>query len=433
MRGLTPATLRGRLALLALATTAIWVTLLTVVFNLALHTQLRRQSDDLLRTRAAAVAATLQTRPDGRIRVLEPSDDRVLDVGAWIYQGHTAIERPRAPRGLQASADRMAGQRKTFMDVKAPYAWRVYSLPVMSEGRRVGTVVSAVDLDPYSDLARLALAGSAVLALLLLVGVYPLTRAVVRGALRPVTQMSEQAAQWGEHETHHRFGTEHRPAELAGLARNLDQLLDRLSAVLRHERQLTAELSHELRTPLAQITAEIDWLIARNRTAGERDASHQAIAASAATMQRICESLLAIPTDQVRGRCPLLHLARDVAERSTQGPPIVVVGEDVTAGVPASLVERILAPLLDNARRYARTQITVECTADVEIIITDDGPGVPVELRDAVFEPGRRANPDDGHDGVGLGLALARRLARTADGDIAIDAAGRFVISLPRG
>jgi signal transduction histidine kinase len=150
-------------------------------------------------------------------------------------------------------------------------------------------------------------------------------------------------------------------------------------------------------------------------------------------MQRICESLLTIPTDQVRGRCSLLHLARGLAERSAEGPPIVVAGKDVTAGVPANLVERILVPLLDNARRYARNQITVACTADVEIIVTDDGPGVPVELRNAVFEPGRRANPDDGHDGVGLGLALARRLARTADGDITIDAAGRFVISLPRG
>jgi signal transduction histidine kinase len=433
MRGLAPATLRGRLALIALATTAIWVTLLTVVFNLALHAQLRRQADDLLRTRAAAVAATLQTLPNGHIRVLEPSDDRALDVGVWIYQGYTAIERPRAPGGLQTSADHMAGQRRTFMDLKMPYAWRVYALPVISEGRRVGTVVSAVDLDPYSDLARLVLAGSAVLALLLLFGVYLLTRAVVRGALRPVTQMSEQATQWGEHGTHHRFGAEHRPAELAGLARNLDQLLDRLSAVLRHEQQLTAELSHELRTPLAQITAEIDWLIARNRTAAEQDTSHQAIAASAATMQRICESLLTIPTDQVQGRCSLLHLARDVAERSLEGPPIAVTGMDVTAGVPANLVERILAPLIDNARRYARNQITVECTAEVEIIVTDDGPGVPLELRDAVFEPGRRANPGDGHTGVGLGLALARRLARTADGDVAIDTAGRFVISLPPG
>ncbi|WP_285619378.1 hypothetical protein [Actinoallomurus iriomotensis] len=98
------------------------------------------------------------------------------------------------------------------------------------------------------------------------------------------------------------------------------------------------------------------------------------------------------PAVQVRGRCSPLHLARDLAERSTEGPPIVVAGNDVTAGVPANLVERILVPLLNNARRYARNQITVECTADVEIIITDDGPG-----------------------------------------DIAIDAAGRFVISLPRG
>jgi two-component system, OmpR family, heavy metal sensor histidine kinase CusS len=95
------------------------------------------------------------------------------------------------------------------------------------------------------------------------------------------------------------------------------------------------------------------------------------------------------------------------------------------AGVPANLVERMPVPLLNNARRYARSQITMECTADVEIIITDDGPGVPAEFRDAVFEPGWRAQPDDGHDGVGL--ALARRLARTADGDIILDATGRFI------
>jgi hypothetical protein len=90
MKGLAPASLRGRLTLVALATTASWVTLLTVIFNLALHTQLRRQADDLLQTRAAAVAATLQTWPDGHIRVLEPPTTAL-----WTSEsGSTRVTQP---------------------------------------------------------------------------------------------------------------------------------------------------------------------------------------------------------------------------------------------------------------------------------------------------------------------------------------------------
>jgi signal transduction histidine kinase len=310
----------------------------------------------------------------------------------------------------------------------------------------VGTVVTLVGLDPYRSTARSALAGSTVFALLLLGGVYVVTRAVVGSALRPVGEMSAQAAQWSEHGTSRRFGGDRHPAELTGLAANLDELLDRLAAVLRHEQQLTAELSHELRTPLAKITAETDWLIARPRSAAEQRTSHEAIAAGAATMRRICEALLSeagTPYDPVPGQCVLSEVARELARLSAedhpQAPPVIVVGDAATAGVSAVLAERILTPLLDNARRYAERQITVECAprpGGVEIAVTDDGPGVPEEIGTAVFEAGRRADPADGHDGVGLGLALARRLARSAGGDItlAASAAGaRFVVSLPHG
>jgi signal transduction histidine kinase len=107
--------------------------------------------------------------------------------------------------------------------------------------------------------------------------------------------------------------------------------------------------------------------------------------------------------------------------------------------VSAAVAERILTPLLDNARRYAKLTITVDCApvpGGVEVIVADDGPGVPGELGPAVFEPGRRADPADGHDGAGLGLALARRLARAAGGDIELAATRTgacFVVTLPAG
>ncbi|MEU2872876.1 sensor histidine kinase [Streptomyces olivoreticuli] len=97
----------------------------------------------------------------------------------------------------------------------------------------------------------------------------------------------------------------------------------------------------------------------------------------------------------------------------------------LTAGVSPAVAERILAPLLDNARPEG-----------VRVVAADDGPGVPDGAHDAIFEPGHRAQPADGHDGAGLGLPLARRLTRAAGGELTLEPAARgarFVVTLPPG
>jgi signal transduction histidine kinase len=441
-----PATLRDRLALLALATTTIWVVVLTVCCNVALAAKLRQQADELLRTRAVAVSATVEARPGGILIVDEPADDRSLDIGVWIFQGHRLIEGSTAGSHPHAAAERLAGHGPAFAETAEPYASRLYALPLRYGDRQEGTIVTAVGLDPYRSIAHVVLAGSIGLALLLLGGIYLVARTVVGRALRPVAEMSAQAGRWSERGAAERFGTTARPTELASLAANFDELLDRLSAVLRYEQRQAAELSHELRTPLARITAETDWLTARPRSAVEQRASHQAIAAAATAMQRICESLLSearTRSGQLPGRCALPDLARRLAAESAgdhpDAPPITVLGTSATAGVSAGVAERVLIPLLDNARRYAVRTITVECAqlpGGVAVTVRDDGPGVPEEVGAEVFEPGRRGDPADGHDGAGLGLALARRLARAAGGDIALadtDGGAEFVVTLPGG
>ncbi|QXE39537.1 sensor histidine kinase [Streptomyces sp. GMY02] len=458
LQRLGPRTLRGRLALIALATSVLWIAVLTTVFNLALDSRLHGQADEVLRTRAEAVAATVDARPDGRLTVREPTEDQALDAGVWIYEGGRAIELPpNVPPALQRQADALAGHGTRFAETTSPSATRFYALPVAAlpatggggeagSGGQAGTVITSVSLDPYVSTADSALAGSIALSLVLLGGVYLLTRLVVRRALRPVGDMSAQAAEWSKAGVAERFGEGGRPAELVSLAANLDELLDRLAAVLRHEQRQAADISHELRTPLARITAETEWLARRPRTADEQRASHEAIASAAATMGRICETLLSearTRTGQTPGSCDVLALARELARRGTDGPPrtppVEVRGGPATAGVSTALAERILSPLLDNARRYAAHTVVIECAATtgaVRVTVADDGPGVPVEFRDSLFEPGRRATPGDGHDGAGLGLALARRLARAAGGDIALDAGhagARFTVTLPAG
>ncbi|MDL4818668.1 sensor histidine kinase [Actinomadura opuntiae] len=431
-----PGTLRGRLAFLALVTTAAWVVLLTLLFNVLLGGRLRADADDLLRTRAEAAASTVQVLPGGTLKIAEPADDSALDTDIWIYQGTRAVERPAGQPWLQRKADTLAGSTTGFTTTGEI---RLYTRPISAAGRRAGTVVTAVGLNSYHRMLTSALTGSIVLALLLLLGVYAVTRAVVGRALQPVAEMTGQAADWSGHDLGRRFGTGRRPAELSALAAGLDELLDRLSLVLRHEQQWSAELSHELRTPLSRIVAEADWLSRRPRSAEGHRAALDVIKGAAEEMQRICETLLAEARTRgtrLPGRCALSAMAVDLAARwPTTGPRLTLqtLAEELTAGSPPEIVERLLAPLLDNARRYAATTVVLRVEPGVRIVVHDDGDGVPEAVRDRVFEPGFRAEPADGHPGAGLGLALARRLARSAGGDLTLEGRAAFVVALPPG
>lgn len=429
-----PASLRGRLTALALLTTAGWMLALTAGFNLFLGARLHAEANDLLRSRAAAVTATVQMKPGGRLTVHDSPDDGALDTGIWIYQGHRAVERSRAPAVVQKRADGLVGAGRRFARLNSP-GIRFYARPIMDGRRQAGTTVVAVSTDPYRRAAHVALAASAGLTLMILIGVSIVTRTVIGRALGPVAQMSAQAAEWSEHQTDRRFGTARRPAELAALAANLDELLNRLATALRHERRLSAELSHELRTPLTRIGAEAELLLARPRSAAEQRAAHQAIGEGVDEMRDIVETLLSTARADVpgaTGRCDAAGVVARLAERTRsdrpEGPEVQVrpVDAECPVGAPEETVERIVTPVLTNALRYATNRITIAVAGEdrdgrgVRIAVSDDGPGVPAELVTTLFEPGRRGDPDDGHDGAGLGLALARRLARSTGGEIVL-------------
>ena len=94
--------------------------------------------------------------------------------------------------------------------------------------------------------------------------------------------------------------------------------------------------------------------------------------------------------------------------------------------------------MLENACRYGSTQVRIDIRTENSSIVyavEDDGPGVAAEERERIFEPGIRGTAArEGEQGAGLGLALARRLARTIDGDVVADreaSGGRFLIRLP--
>jgi len=381
------------------------------------------------------------------VAIHDRGSDSAIDRGTWTFQGRRLIEGPAVKTVLGGQAQALAGRGARFVETDQPDPVRFYARPVLSHGRKVATVVSSVELTPYAQTRRAALLGSALLAVSLLVGVFLVLRLAVSRALSPVQAMTRQAAAWSVGDSAGRFGQEARPTELGDLAATLDALLARLAAVLRHEQQLGAELSHELRTPLSRIIAETDLLREGVHSAEDLAAGHASIVHDAEEMRDILETLLATArtgTGAPTGSCDAVEVVRSLAARTvetTSHKTVVVVQKpgDTIAGVDAAVLERALAPVLDNALRYAVREVHIEVhggPGTVMVDVLDDGPGIPESSLAHVFEPGRRADPTDGHTGAGLGLALARRLLVASGGGIAASSSplgAVFHLTLPQG
>jgi signal transduction histidine kinase len=437
-----PRTLRGRITAVGFVIAAVTIAVLTVAFNVALGRGVDSDANSRLRAQAAAAATTVAVS-GGRLQVRESPYDAALDRAVWVYAGTHAVERPAGGPRLQRSADALAGSSRVFRDLPEQ-EYRLYALPLNVGGRQVGTIVTAVSLAAYDRTSDFALLASLALAALLLAAVAGLTWALVGRALSPVRDMTRSAASWSAHGDAQRFGVTPRPDELGELARTFDALMDRVAASLRHEQRLSAELSHELRTPLARITAEVELLQRRRRAAAERAEAYASIGRSAQQMSEILETLMAAARADAgldTGRCDVVAVLDELAHHWPTGTVALSTGPAgpaVTAGVDREVVQRILAPLLDNARRHARTRVELTTTATagrVLVTVADDGPGLPDEVLEHLFEPGARVGDVNGHGGAGLGLALSRRLARAAGGDVRAERASlggaAFRVELP--
>jgi signal transduction histidine kinase len=275
---------------------------------------------------------------------------------------------------------------------------------------------------------------------------------LIRRALGPISQMTRQAAEWSEHDIDRRFGMGPPRDEFTLLAFTLDGLLDRLASSLRHEQRLSAELSHELRTPLANVAAQAQYAVRHTEPTPEGREVLENILLSTHQMTKTLDTLIAA----ARGSLDLHGATSDATEAARavaaacsvlagdEGVEIVISAPPDAVGVAAEqhLVERVLAPLVENGCRHASERVRLLIRAGptgVEVIVEDDGDGIPGDDLDRIFAPGWQGQAGQQGAtkvvGAGLGLALARRLARSAGGDVRAepsDTGAQFVVRLPR-
>jgi signal transduction histidine kinase len=275
---------------------------------------------------------------------------------------------------------------------------------------------------------------------------------LARRAMRPIaalTQTARTIAETGDPEM--RVPKPRAEDEVAELAVTLDDMLHALAAsrtetelALARQRQFVADASHELRTPLTSILANLELLA--DVLEGEQGEAARSALRSSQRMRRLVADLLLLARADAKRDLPHepTDLGRVVVEAAAELGPVadgheldVNAETAVVAGSPDEL-HRLALNLMENAIKHTPpgTHVRAEverANGHVVLTVADDGPGIPDDLRDRIFERFTRGDGDRGGS-FGLGLSIVRAVAESHNGTVALapgEHGARFVVTLP--
>ncbi len=279
--------------------------------------------------------------------------------------------------------------------------------------------------------------------LLLVVG---LTTWLLTGrALRPVVRMSREAARISLSEINRRLPIPLARDEVNRLAISLNEMLSRLEDSVSRQRRFVADASHELKSPLAALRTMVE--VSEREEPGNEVWTD--LSSEIRRMQRLVDDLLYLARhDETRAASEVVELELDklvlaesagLAQRTglevdSEGVvPVIVTGEP-------DRLNQLIRNLTDNASHHARGCIwlaTGQRDGMALLTVSDDGPGVPPEERERIFERFVRLDESRDRDtgGTGLGLAVARAIARNHHGDLrlvdSLHGGATFEVRLP--
>lgn len=316
---------------------------------------------------------------------------------------------------------------------------------------RNGTVLVTVtgDLGDVEESASALRRALAVTIPLLAAVLAALVWRLVGRTLRPVEQIRKEVEEIGGTHLDRRVPEPVTADEVGRLARTMNQMLERIEAATEQQRRFVADAAHELRSPLARLRSSLEVDIAHPGTA-DAGRTLESLHEEVVGLQRLVEDLLLLARSDAGADGPAatweaVDLDDMVMEEATRMRSAGVTVD--TSGVSAAQVRgdglqlaRAVRNLAENAARHAGNRVTFELgefDGHAVLAVSDDGAGIPEEMRDAVF--GRFTRLDEARSsdsgGVGLGLAITREIVRNHGGDVAVDpeseVGARFILRIP--
>jgi two-component system, OmpR family, sensor kinase len=448
---------RWRLAITSAALTFVILLLFAVVVEVFTVNRLRSDFDRNLELTAAQLQDRIRVEPtpDGAIQLTTSPDviDAATAGGAVIRlldtQGVQKAASPaKAPdlglprAGVWDSNGYRVASRPLYAGVfHRPVAFVEYAKPKDSLNETIGHVRLFLTLG--------VLGGS---ALALLAGL-----AVARRAMAPIARLTRAAKQIARtRDPGVSLPQPEADDEVADLARTLAEMLAALDsarseteAMLERQREFVADASHELRTPLTSILANLELLEAELR-GEDREIAGSALRSSHRMRRLVADLLLLARADAGREakREPvdLGHVAREAAGEVAPTSydhelSLDADGEGlVVDGVPDEL-HRLAVNLIENAMRHTPPGTIIHAgvqrdNGSVVLAVEDNGPGVPPELGERIFDRFVRGLGDSAaRGGSGLGLAIVRAVAESHGGSVTLESppggGARFVVRLP--
>jgi signal transduction histidine kinase len=386
-----------------------------------------RLPDPILSTGGATTIQVVDR--SGRIRAASPGGDRLV---------------PMLDGRALASARRTG--RARFLDGRPyglPVLLRVVALPADNGQTVIAATSSEQARRNLQTVVRALLIGTPVL-LILLGGAGWL---IVRGALRPITELRTGAEEISGTARSRRLPVPEAHDEVHDLAVTLNDMLGRLERAEERQRALVSDTAHELRSPVASIRAQLEVAIDHPDRQHWPDTA-AGVLADTLRLARLADDLLVLARLDERGtrrtaRDPvdLDTLAGAAGERraAARVPVKVHRAGPVTVRGDATGLTRMLDNLIDNAVRHADSEVLVQVERSgtwAEVSVTDDGPGIPEADRERVFARFTRLDEGRSRDegGAGLGLAIVRETARAHGGNVHLEDAApglRAVVRLP--
>ncbi len=359
----------------------------------------------------------------------------LIDPGVAVYDSRGSLVAGEVPGALAPVFADLSTTRSN--EVRSAGERDLVGARRFQAGDVEGVVVVAESMAPYERTERIALTVST-LAAVIVTGLAALAAAwASRRVLIPVADMARTAREWSERDLDQRFGLVSAAPrnEIDTLASTLDGLLDKVAHAIHAEQRLTSELAHELRTPLTAVLGTAELIAMRDdlddQLREDVESIHTACRAMSSTITSLVD-LARLAPGEGREHSDLVEIVRDACAETCLGIHVTMALPDgLRLAMSGALAIRALSPVLANAARHAHEVTVTAATGPGQVVVrvSDDGPGVSRADAERIFLPGHSRS-----GGSGLGLPLARRIARTVGGDVSFvptDQGAVFEIRLP--
>ena len=424
--------LRARLLAVGVTGVAVALALGSLMLYAVLTVALNRTVDDSAFASARAVAAMVEssTVPDP-LPVSGSQVVQVVDSSGAIVSASVSADRLTPLLRSPELAKALAGERISLPGGRAGLSGNLRAIAVRAGPSSASrSIIVAVPVNDIEESQRILRNTLLVTYPPLVVILAVIAWRVIGWTLRPVETLRSGAARISGSDHDERLAVPGSADEIRALALTLNDMLDRLAAARGRQRAFVADAAHELRSPLASMRTQLE--VAQHL--GEGGELEADLLADVARLSALVEDLLLLARAGSDANRPSARESLDVSAllvstairyAGARVPVAVTAGPVVYASANSEELRRVLANLVDNAVRHASSTVALEVRSEgglAVLTVADDGPGIPADERERVFE--RFARLDDARDrdagGTGLGLAIVRELLRRSDGSISL-------------